>query len=149
MTAATPLAEESVLQAHNKSMEMESVPLAMDTATSGTATNSTGTNCPLKHGAEDRDKLSHSSVERASIRSVIRSVRFLTCRRGVASVAVRRQFRLCVPRVTPAAPVLPTLAVSLVASRSPVCRKQQTPAPMAILSSSTTGYSAQCPWWGQ
>ncbi len=143
MTAAAPPAVESCLQAHTV-IEIEGLSMAMEgTGISESATNSTGTNCPLKHGAEDRDKLSHSSVERASIRSVIRSVRswidWSLLRRAGGTSRPPRPFRP-VPRPTG------------VASRSTppffTRRRRRTAAPMATRPSSVTGSSAQSPWWG-
>lgn len=143
MTAAAPPAVESCLQAHTV-IEIEGLSMAMEgTGISESATNSTGTNCPLKHGAEDRDKLSHSSVERASIRSVIRSVRswidWSLLRRAGGTSRPPRPFRP-VPRPTG------------VASRSTppffTRRRRRTAAPMATRPSSVTGSSAQSLWWG-
>ena len=152
MPAAAPSAVDSSLQAH-KDMEMEALPSGMEEmGISGSATNSTGTNCaPLKHGAEDRYKLSHSSVERASIRSVIRSVRCWI----VAGSLLDRCWS-CVPRRLGRVAhfdQFPSLALSTVAvSRSVTLpftrRKRRTAAPLAIRPNSVTGCSAQSLWWG-
>lgn len=146
MTAAAPPAVESSLQAH-KAIEIEALPMAMDeTRISGSGTNSTGTNCPLKHGAEDRDKLSHTSVERASIRSVIRSVRFWILARSGGS---RRTGGCHLPTnsvdTTVSSPHWRRLTLHLAFFTR---RKRPTVAPMGIRQSSATGSSAQSLWWG-